>query len=206
MGGMEVGSIWGHGSYVAPDWSADWLHREAAWLLDHWAQGTEAKAYAQLDSETQAKLRQRLQNELRTNGYNGHNGDLVISLARAEAINAVGTHYAALFGNDPAQKELRNAYAIPANSIKTPERRELINAFFFWAAWSCAAERPGEKVSYTQNWPGDELVGNRPTSSIVVWSIVSFIALLGGQATELDVRPLTLQGRHACFCQRWQEN
>ena len=29
MGGMEQGSIWGHGSYVAPDWSADWLHREA---------------------------------------------------------------------------------------------------------------------------------------------------------------------------------
>ena len=29
MGGMEVGSIWGHGSYVAPDWTADWLHRES---------------------------------------------------------------------------------------------------------------------------------------------------------------------------------
>ena len=29
MGGMEVGSVWGHGSYLAPDWTADWLHREA---------------------------------------------------------------------------------------------------------------------------------------------------------------------------------
>jgi hypothetical protein len=27
IGGMEQGSIWGHGSYLAPDWSADWLHR-----------------------------------------------------------------------------------------------------------------------------------------------------------------------------------
>ena len=34
MGGMEVGSIWGHGSYVAPDWTADWLHREAVFILD----------------------------------------------------------------------------------------------------------------------------------------------------------------------------
>src|SRR6478735_4323408 len=25
MGGMEMGSIWGHGSYVAPDWTADYL-------------------------------------------------------------------------------------------------------------------------------------------------------------------------------------
>ena len=37
MGGMEVGSIWGHGSYVAPDWTADWLHREAVFILDRWA-------------------------------------------------------------------------------------------------------------------------------------------------------------------------
>ena len=29
---MEVGSVWGHGSYVAPDWTADWLHREAMFI------------------------------------------------------------------------------------------------------------------------------------------------------------------------------
>ncbi|RYF33325.1 MAG: nitric-oxide reductase large subunit, partial [Comamonadaceae bacterium] len=28
-GGQQQGSVWGHGAYVAPDWSADWLHREA---------------------------------------------------------------------------------------------------------------------------------------------------------------------------------
>ena len=39
MGGMEVGSIWGHGSYVAPDWTADWLHREATFILDRWSGG-----------------------------------------------------------------------------------------------------------------------------------------------------------------------
>jgi nitric oxide reductase large subunit len=37
MGGMEVGSIWGHGSYVAPDWTADWLHRELTFVLDDWS-------------------------------------------------------------------------------------------------------------------------------------------------------------------------
>ena len=37
LGGMEVGSIWGHGSYVAPDWTADWLHRECELILDDWA-------------------------------------------------------------------------------------------------------------------------------------------------------------------------
>src|SRR5215472_9171354 len=38
LGGMEVGSIWGHGSYVAPDWTADWLHRETTFVLNDWSQ------------------------------------------------------------------------------------------------------------------------------------------------------------------------
>ena len=53
MGGQEVGTVWGHGAYVAPDWSADYLHREATWLLDHWAQAAAGpgKTYADLDPE-----------------------------------------------------------------------------------------------------------------------------------------------------------
>ena len=89
LGGQEVGSIWGHGAYVAPDWSADWLHREATWLLDHWAHDQHGKAYARLDEETQAPLRVRLQRELRTNTYQPTTGDLVVSPLRAEAIAAV---------------------------------------------------------------------------------------------------------------------
>ena len=36
-GGQEIGTIWGHGAYVAPDWSADYLHRQSVIVLDHWA-------------------------------------------------------------------------------------------------------------------------------------------------------------------------
>lgn len=36
IGGQEVGSIWGHGAYVAPDWNADWLHRESIFILNKW--------------------------------------------------------------------------------------------------------------------------------------------------------------------------
>ena len=42
LGGMEVGSVWGHGSYVAPDWTADYLHRECVFILDRWA-GTDGR-------------------------------------------------------------------------------------------------------------------------------------------------------------------
>ncbi len=176
MGGQEVGSIWGHGAYVAPDWTADWLHRELTWLLNHWA----GKPYDQLDVETRAMLKARLKQEIRTNTYQPATGDLVISPVRAEAIAAVSKHYTGLFGNDPALAKLRNAYAIPANTIKDPDRQRKMNAFFWWAAWACGTERPGQAITYTQNWPSEELIDNRPSGKIVVWSVISFVLLLAG--------------------------
>jgi len=179
-GGQQVGSIWGHGAYVAPDWSADWLHREAVWLLDHWAAEAGGKKYEELPAETQAALRERLKKEIRGNTYDATTGDLVVSATRAQAIKSVSGHYAGLFGDDPSLQELRKSYAMPAETVKTTERRHMLTAFFFWASWSCGAERPGTHITYTQNWPPEPLIDNRPTSSIVIWSIVSFVVLLGG--------------------------
>src|ERR687886_3085077 len=45
LGGQEVGSIFGHGAYVAPDWTADWLHRESLFTLDSWARSEGAQDY-----------------------------------------------------------------------------------------------------------------------------------------------------------------
>jgi nitric oxide reductase subunit B len=180
MGGQEVGTVWGHGAYVAPDWTADWLHRESVWLLNHWAAPSGGNTYDQLGAETRAALRERLKEEIRSNTYNPQTGDLVISPTRAEAFQAVSAHYTALFGDDPALQKLRKAYAIPADSIKTPQRRRLINTFFFWAAWACGTDRPGSQITYTQNWPPESLIDNRRTASIVVWSVISFVVLLAG--------------------------
>lgn len=85
-----------------------------------------------------------------------------------------------MFGHDPQFDKLRDDYAIPSNALKDPARAKALNAFFFWAAWSCAAERPGENVSYTNNWPHEPLVGNTLTGSMVIWSVVSFVLLLAG--------------------------
>jgi len=179
MGGQQVGTVWGHGAYVAPDWSADWLHREATWLLDHWAADL-GSPYAELDAEAQAALRQRLKTEIRTNTYDPATGDLTVSPVRARAIAAVGEHYTALFGHDPALNDLRDAYAIPADTIKDPNRQELLNAFFFWASWACATTRPNSNITYTNNWPPEALIDNAPSGSIVVWSVISFVLLLAG--------------------------
>ncbi|HUK13127.1 MAG TPA: nitric-oxide reductase large subunit [Thermoanaerobaculaceae bacterium] len=180
MGGQEVGTVWGHGAYVAPDWSADWLHREATFRLDRWARGAYGKAYSELDGEARAMLRARLAQEERTNTYDRTTGDLAVSADRAAAITAVAAHYTALFGHDPALAGLRAAYALPADAIKDPERLRKLNGFFFWAAWACTTDRPGSAVTYTNNWPPEDLVGNLPSASLILWTGASVIFLIAG--------------------------
>lgn len=182
MGGQQVGSIWGHGAYVAPDWTADWLHREALALLANWSQREYGKPYDDLQPDEQGALRGQLQRELRSNTYDPQTRSLIISEDRAAAIAEVSAHYTALFGADPELEALRLAYAIPASTIKDPQRQVAMNAFFFWASWACVTNRPGSDFTYTNNWPPDELIGNLPTGAIVIWSIVSVVLLLAGIA------------------------
>ena len=89
IGGQELGSIWGHGAYVAPDWNADWLHRESMWLLNSWAQKERGKQYSALDDETKAALRARLKNEIRPNTYNKETKEITLSPLRIQAIQQV---------------------------------------------------------------------------------------------------------------------
>ncbi len=183
MGGQQVGSIWGHGAYQAPDWSADWLHRESVALLDLWSRREHGVSYDALDAETQAALRARLVREMRTNRYDPKTGDLVISKDRAAAVEQVGAHYLALFGDDPSLASLRSAYALQTDAIPDLPRREAMTRFFFWTAWACTTARPDSAVTYTNNWPHEPLVENQPSGANVLWSIVSIVVLLGGVGT-----------------------
>ncbi len=181
IGGQELGSIWGHGAYTAPDWTADWLHREAVWILEAWARGGEgAPDFETLSPERKAALTARLGGELRTNTYDPATGDILISPLRRQAIQAVAEHYQGLFGNDATLGDLRESYAMPVDTVSTHERAQHLTAFFFWATWACVTERPGSAVTYTNNWPPDDLVGNRPTGQMIVVSVASFVLLLGG--------------------------
>lgn len=179
-GGQELGSVWGHGAYKAPDWTADWLHREAIFILNEYSKADYQMDYEKLDSEKQAMLEKRLQNEMRKNTYDPASKTLTISPVRANAFEAISRHYAGLFMNDPSLAHLREAYAIPANSIKDAGRMFKMNTFFFWATWSTVTQRPGQDITYTNNWPPERLVGNEPTGALVLWTGFSVIILLAG--------------------------
>ncbi len=180
IGGQELGSVWGHGAYTAPDWTADWVHREAVWLLEQWALGEGAGSYDALDVETQAALQARLQAEVRENRYDEATGTLTISDVRAAAIASLREHHRGLFGDESAYDDLRESYAMPARTVIDDAATDKLAAFFFWASWACVTERPGAEITYTHNWPPDDLVGNRPTGQIIVVSVASFVLLLGG--------------------------
>jgi nitric oxide reductase subunit B len=174
MGGMELGSIWGHGSYVAPDWSADWLHRESIFILDAWAQQEHAQPYAALDRERQGALQHRLEQSMRANQFDPATGVLTIDPVRARAHAANAAYYADVF------EQGRSAYAIPAGALVDPARQRQLADFIFWTSWATVTNRPGDTVSYTSNWPHEPLVGNRPTGEAIVWTGVSIIVLLAG--------------------------
>jgi nitric oxide reductase subunit B len=174
IGGQEVGSIWGHGAYVAPDWSADWLHREAVRVLDGWARQEGGAAYDELPPERQAALRERLAGAMRRNTFDPSTGVVTIGPERARAYDANASHYARVF------RDGVDAYAIPRGALTDPEKLSDLAAFFWWTSWAAVTERPGGSVTYTQNWPHEPLVGNRPTGSALVWSVLSFVLLLAG--------------------------
>src|SRR5689334_12724520 len=177
MGGMEMGSIWGHGSYVAPDWTADYLHRESLFILDDWSQKDFTKSYVSATSEQQAMLRQRLQDVMRKNNYHEPTGRLTIEPIRAQAFEANLKRYSTLF------TEGSSDYAIQKNAQSDPTKLRQLTSFFFWTAWASAANRPDNTISYTSNFPSEPLVANVPTSSSIVWtgvSVILLIASIGG--------------------------
>ena len=176
-GGQQLGSVWGHGSYVAPDWSADWLHREALALRTIWAQRDFGKTFADLSVGQQGELNARLKTEMRRNTFDAATETITLSPERAEAVQQVAQHYSGLFGSDPALDKLREQYAMNPGSLPDALDRQALPAFMFWAAWSAATD-----LSYTSNWPHEPLVDNNPTAGAGIWSIASIILMIAAIA------------------------
>ena len=182
IGGQQLGSIWGHGALVAPDWSADWLHREALALVEIWSQRDYGSAYARLAATQREVLNVRLREELRRNQYRSEDGTLLVSADRAQAIATVAAHYESVFGTDPATAALRVAYAMREGTVDTAEHRQAMTGFFFWTSWAAVTNRPRDTKSYTSNWPYDPLVGNTPVASTFLWTVFSVLFMIAGIA------------------------
>ncbi len=177
-GGHHIGTIWGHGSYLAPDWSADFLHRMGIYVAARHLgiSAEEARNFTQekfdaLDAMKKAELSARVANELRQNRYNQEKQELVFTEYQSEAFLYLITYYTNLFKNG------NDRMGLQPGVVQTDADGFNVASFFAWLAWAAVAQRPGATTSYTINWPYDPLVGNVPTPGMVIWSIVS-VALL----------------------------
>ena len=159
---MEYGSIFGHGAYLGPDFTDDYLHRAALSVRRQYrALGVDAAA-------------QRTIADFQTNRYDSDTGILPYTGPQSQAFRQLRRHYAEYFGDPTTQFGLR------PDAITSPQKIKELTAFFSWSAWAASARRPGHDYSYTNNWPPEKLVDNAPTANVIVWSVVSLIALLGG--------------------------
>lgn len=159
---MQYGSILGHGAYLGPDYTADYLRRATDDVAD------------QFRAEGADDARDRVVTEFRTNRYDPATKTLTFTDKQVAAFERIQQHYADYFGEDSTK------YGLLPKMITDPTEIRDLTAFFAWTAWASAAERPGHTYSYTNNWPAESRVDNGPTAAIVVWSTLSLIALLGG--------------------------
>jgi nitric oxide reductase subunit B len=180
-GGQHTGSIWGHGAYLAPDWSADALHRTALVTagLARGLPADRAGAFDQADLDRlpageKGRVSATVAEELKSNRYDPATRTLTLSAGQTAALPVLTAYYTQLFthGSD--------AMSIPPGVVDSPESGRTLTAFFFWAAWAAGTNRPGEAHTYTANWPYDPLAGNAPLPSALVWSIVSVVLLILG--------------------------
>ncbi len=159
---MEYGSIFGHGAYLGPDFTADYLHRAALIAIDH---------YGGASSEA---AKQQTIADFKSNRCDAGTGVLAYSAAQTEAFTKLTAYYADFFGT-PTTK-----YGLRPSAITDPQQIKQLTAFFSWSAWAGSTLRPNLAFSYTNNWPPEPLVANHPTADAIVWSVLSLIALLGG--------------------------
>lgn len=159
---MEYGSVFGHGAYLGPDYTADYLRRESD-LVKRFYGG------ARSDAAVQKTIV-----DLRANRYDKSTGTLTLSGPQARAFAALVPYYSRFFSDPKTDHGLR------PKAITDPRQLRQMTAFFAWTAWAAATNRPGHGYSYTNNWPPEPRVNNKPTANVITWSVASLIALLGG--------------------------
>ena len=178
-GGQSVGTVLGHGAYQAPDWTADWLHKEVSIMLDIKSQEAFGVLYNQLGPAQQAAVKEVVKKEYLGSAVR-EDGTVVLSPERITAMNLTGRYFVELYGDNPELTLTRDHFAMKDNTLPELQDRIDMARFFFWTTWMASTQRPGTDATYTNNWPHEPLLDHNPTPESVAWSVVSVIILLCG--------------------------
>ena len=151
---MENGTIWGHGAYLGPDFSAEYLHTLALDAEKIVAERHGFVMQAALPANQRLIVNAEVARLLKQNRYDPASKTLTFTDAEAASYRRQIGLWAKYF-NDP-QKD----GGLPHDYIRDPAQLRQLTSFFAWAAWASVADRPGRNYSYTNNFPYDPAVGN----------------------------------------------
>ena len=169
---MNQGSILGNGSYFGVDLTADALRLKAEFMAEYHARERGVDSLDDLDDGERAAIEDRVRRALDTDAPEGTTIDY--SAAEAYAHRRIREEYVERYhGGDPER-------GIPAGFVGTAEQAERIADFACWTAWIAHTDRPDSTHSYTNDWPYEPAVGNRPTGQVLVWSTISVVLLVAG--------------------------
>jgi len=160
---MEQGTIFGHGAYLGPDFTADALHSMEEVMQRQYGDAPDTP--------------QRIRDDFKKASV--ENGVVHWSAAQIEAWQDLLRRYKQWLGSGVTQEGLQGP------KFDNPDEIRAVTSFVAWSAWAATAARPGKDYSYTNNWPPDPTVGNVPTADAVFWSAVSLVALLAGIGATL---------------------
>ncbi len=178
---MEHGTLWGHGAYLGPDYSAEYLHRLSEITRDTIATAKYGEPFVQLSTDQQSVVAAHTIVQLKENRYDPASRTLRLSPGEVAAYHTELGEWSDYFTRKDA------APGLPANYIHDPDELKHLTAYFAWAAWATTARRPGKDYSYTNNFPYEPMAGNHPSADAYVWSAMSLITLLGGLGLILFV-------------------
>lgn len=176
---MDNGSIWGHGAYLGPDYSAEALHRIGESATAATALEEHAKPFNALTPKQQASVRAEVAVELKTNRYDVSTKTLHFTASQAASFQQQVGYWTDFFRHPSTNGGLKQ------DLITDPTELRNLTSFFMWTAWVSVANRPDHQFSYTNNFPYDPNVGNQPISGALLWSALSLIMLLGGTGAIL---------------------
>lgn len=176
---MENGTIWGHGAYLGPDFSAEYLHALTIDASETVARWRFHQALADLAVADRAAVKAEVQELLKKNRYDPSSRLLTFEEPETLSYQRQIQKWSSYFS-----LPMKSA-GLPAKYINDPDEIRRLTAFFAWTAWASVVNRPGKSYSYTNDFPYDPTVGNTPTSDALLWSALSLIALLVGTAAVL---------------------
>jgi nitric oxide reductase subunit B len=178
---MENGSIWGHGAYLGPDFSAEYLHTLSVDASEAIAGRMYGKNKQDLNPTQLTIVNAEVQQLVKENRYNPTSQILDFTDIEVLSYRRQLEKWAAYFSAPDVNFGLPSKYITDSSEVRQ------LTSFFAWAAWASVVNRPGTSHSYTNNFPYDPTVGNTPTSDAVLWSALSLISLLAGLAIVLFV-------------------